>query len=99
MSHAIPVSRNTHQGPANRVRPARVLDPVAVRSSMVLRSSFLSGRWLPHRDRLPDDLPGLLNVKAGYSLLDIHRGLKCDIPNAAPHESRLPGWLSGQSRT
>jgi len=43
MSHAMPVSRNIHQGPASRASPARVLDPTSVRSSMAFMSSFLSG--------------------------------------------------------
>ena len=42
MSHAMPVSRNIHQGPASRASPARVLDRTSVRSSMALMSSFLS---------------------------------------------------------
>ena len=39
MSHAMPVSRNIHQGPASRDSPARVLDRVAVRSSMALMAA------------------------------------------------------------
>src|SRR5215469_16491907 len=38
ISHAMPVSRNSHQGPASRHSPARVRDPMVVRSSMVLMS-------------------------------------------------------------
>src|ERR1700751_5925408 len=66
MSHPMPVSRNIHQGPARRASPARALDWMSVRSSMVLMSSFLSGRWLPgYGDRLPDDLPGSGDMKPG----------------------------------
>jgi hypothetical protein len=44
MSHAMPVSRNIHQGPASRDSPARVLDRMAVPSSVTLMSSFLSAQ-------------------------------------------------------
>jgi hypothetical protein len=64
MSQAMPVSRNIHQGPASRDSPARVLDRVAVRSSMALISSFLSARGACLRrspaaggPRLPNDYP------------------------------------------
>src|SRR5215467_13451347 len=44
ISHAMPVTRNTHQGPASRHSPARVLDLMAVRSSMALMNGFLSAQ-------------------------------------------------------
>src|SRR6516162_10555176 len=53
MSHAMPVSRNIHQGPASRASPARVLDPMSVRSCVAFMSSFLPEGG--YRGRIPHD--------------------------------------------
>src|SRR5262249_2738870 len=94
-SQAMPVSRNIHQGPASRHSAARVLDRMAVRSSMGLMGGFLSHRWLSCRDPAAGGLfawlisyPFWERMTPGQGVGVIRRR-----PVPLPHMSQAPAGL------